>query len=267
MRRALWVVLVAVAVGGLAGWAAEDGFSGQIGADVEFLPALTTDLWLDLDWDLDGFGLCSLTEVSVLPAFVLSETLTASYALDGFRFRGVAGIDILPFAVGDLSLSVGTTVFDTGEDGFSFSADALFLVRVLPAFDLVLSLDLDAALGFLSLWGEFDFNILDLATAVLVGGEIQPLDVALEDGSLAGFLGAEATLIPAVDAWMWIDLLFRLGSVSVVSETQIALTPFGLTEQYFEVEVAFDGLTLHAWGGFTGDSVLFAGIGFTYDFP
>lgn len=266
--RVFLLLLLAVTAVGVGGLAAEsNGFSGTIGAEAVFLPDFSTDVWLNLGWSLDGFSFGSLTGVSVFPGFAVSETMTAGYSFGVFDFGGTVAIDVYPFAFGGFDLHAGVGLLDSAQDGFAVSADAALFSAIYPTFGAVLSLDVYASYGIFSLWADFDLDILSLAVDVLLGGEVRLLDLEMDSGGLTADLGASTLVLPAVDAQLWLDMALELGAVSVTSGTDFALTPFGLTQQRFEVEIGLDGLSVHAWVSFNGAGDLSAGIGGTYDFP
>jgi len=265
VKVVLLLLLWGVAAG-FGGSAAEsDGLSGTIGAEAMFLPGFSTDVWLDLDWDVDGFSIGSLTEVTVFPGFTATETLAVGYSFGPVDLRGTVTVDVYPFAFGGFDLYAGVGLI--AQDGVAISADVSLFSEIYPTFGGTLSLDVDASYGIFSLWGDFDLDIPGFEVSVLIGGEARVFDLDLDNGGLTADLGASTLVVPAVDAQMWLDMVLTLGAVTVTSETGFALTPFGLTEQRFEVEIGFDGLSVYAWGSFTGAGDLSAGIGGTYDFP
>jgi hypothetical protein len=256
------------AVSGFCGLAAEsDGLSGTIGAEAAFLPGFSADVWLDLDWNVDGFSIESLTEFTVFPALTAIETMTVEYSFGVFDLGGTVMIDVYPFAFVGLDLYAEARLLDIAQDGVTFSADAGLFSEIYPTFGNTLSFDVDASFGIFSLWGDFDLGIPGFGVSVLIGGEVRVLDLDLDNGGLTADLGASTFVLPAVDAQMWLDMAFTLGAVTVTSETDFTLTPFGLTQQWFEVEIGLDGLSVYVWASFTGAGDLSAGIGATYDFP
>ncbi len=267
-RRVVLLLSLAVAVAGFSGWAAEDaGLSGTVGVEAVLLPGFSTDVRLDLDWQVDGWSVGSAAEISVFPAFGASWTGSVDYSFGRFGLGGAVAVDVYPFAFGVFDLHADVSLLDLAEDGFELSADASLLSEIYPVFGNVLSLDVDASYGDFSLWSNFDLTVPAFGASVLVGGEVRLLDLDLDGGSLTAGLGASAVVVPALDAGMWFDAELDLGGVVVTSATDFALTPFGLTEQRFEVEIGFDGFSIYAWGSFTGAGDLTAGIGATYDFP
>ena len=266
--KVVLLLSLAVVAGGFGGLAAETGgLSGTVGAEAAFLPGFSTDVWLDLDWNVGGFNIGSLTEVTVLPGFNVGETLAVDHSLGPVDLGGTVMIDVYPFAFGGLDFYAGVGLFDVAQGVLAISADATLLSEVYPALNATLSLDVDASYGILSLWADFDLGIPGFGASVLIGGEIRAFDLDLDNGGLTADLGVSAFVVPAVDAWFWFDMALELGAVTVTAQTDFNLTPFGLTEQRFEVEVGFDGLSVYAWGSFTGAGDLSAGIGGTYDFP
>lgn len=266
--KVVLLLLLAGVVSGFCGLAAEsDGLSGTIGAEAAFLPGFSTDVWLDLDWDVDGFSLGALTEIFVFPVFAASETMTACYSFGPFDLGGTVMIGIYPFTFDGFDLHAEVGLLDIAQDGFAVTADAGLYSEIYPTFANTLSLDVDASYGIFSLWSGFDLDVPDFGMSILIGGEIRVLDLDLENGGLTADLGASTFVVPAVDAQMWLDVAFELGAVTVTSETDFTLTPFGLTQQRFEVEIGLDGFSVYAWVSFTGGGDLSAGIGGTYDFP
>jgi hypothetical protein len=266
--KVVLLLFLAGVVSGFCGLAAEsDGLSGTIGAEAAFLPGFSMDVWLDLDWNVDGFSIGSLTELTVLPGFTAGETITAWYSFGPFDLGGTVMIDVYPFAFGGLDLHAEVGLFDIAQDGVAISAGAGLYSEIYPTFANTLSLDVDASYGIFSLWGDFDLGIPDFGVSALIGGEVRVLDLDLDNGGLTADLGASTFVLPAVDALMWLDVAFTLGAVTVTSETDFTLTPFGLTEQRFEVEIGFDGFSVYVWASFNGAGDLSAGIGGTYDFP
>ncbi len=261
----LFVVVAAVGVGG---WADEEtGLSGAVGAELAFLPAFAGDLWVDLDWNLGGWSLGALTEIGFLPAFTARCTGTVEATLSVFDLRGTAIIDVVPFDFAGLNLFAGVGLLDMSGEGFAVAVDAGAVFEILPALDAGLSLDIDASYGIFTAWGAFDLGIPGFGTTVWAGAEIRALDLELEDGQLTVDLGASTFILPAGDTRLWLDVALRLGIITVTAETDFELNPFGLAQQRIEIEVGFDGLTLYAWGGFTGVGDLTAGVGGTYEFP
>ncbi len=267
-RGVLLLLSLVVAAAGFGGWAAEDGaLSGTVGVEAAFLPGFTGDVWLDLDWQVDGWSFGSLAEVSVFPGFGASWTGSVDYSFDQVDLGGTVMVDVYPFAFVGFDLYAGVGLLDVAQDGFELSADAGLLSEIYPVFGNTLSLDVDASYGIFSLWGDFDLAVPGFGVSVLLGGEVRVLDLDLDGGSLTADLGASAFVVPAIDAQLWFDVGLGLGGVVVSSETDFALTPFALTEQRFEIEIGFDGFTVYVWGSFTGAGDLSAGIGCTYDFP
>ena len=266
--KVVLLLFLAVAVVGFGGLADEsNGLSGTVGAEATFLPAFSTDVWLDLDWNVDGFSICSLTEVAVFPGFAVGETMTVGYSFGPADLGAIVMIDVYPFAFGGFDLYAGVGLLDIAQDGVAFSVDVGLYSEIYPTFGSTLSLDVDASYGIFSLWGDFDLDIPGFGTSVVIGGEVRVLDLDLDNGGLTADLGVSTGVVPAVDAQMWLDMALTLGAVTVKSETDFALTPFGLTQQRFEVEIGLDGLSINVWASFTGAGDLSAGIGGTYDFP
>ena len=266
--RVVLLLFLAGAVVGFSSLADEpNGFSGTVGIEAAFLLGFSTDLWLDLDWDVDGLSVGALTEISAFPVFAVGETMTVGYSFGPVDLGATVMIDVYPFAFGFFDLHAGVTLLDLAQDGVAFSADLGLVSEIFPTFGSTLSLDLDASYGVFSLWGDFDLDIPGFGTSVLVGGEVRILNVELDSGGLTTDLGASAFVVPAVDAQMWVDMALALGAVTVTSETDFTLTPFGLTQQRFEIEIGFDGLSIYVWMSFTGAGDLVTVIGGTYDFP
>ena len=269
VRRGVVLLLsLVVAAAGFGGWSAEDGgLSGTVGVEAAFLPGFSTDVWLDLDWQVDGWSFGSLAEVSVFPGFGVSWTGSVGYSFGRVDLGGTVAVDVYPFAFAGFDLYADVGLLDVAQDGFELSADAGLASEIYPVFGNTLSLDVDASYGIFSVWSDLDVAVPGFGVSVLFGGEVRVLDLDLDGGSLTADLGASAFVVPAIDAWLWFDVEFGLGGVTVTSETDFALTPFGLTEQRIEIEIGFDGLSIYAWGSFTGAGDLSAGIGATYDFP
>ncbi len=259
------VLLAAVAVG-FGGWATE-GLSGSVGAEATFLPGFATGVWLDLGWDIDGWSVGSTTWITVLPGFTTTETVTAGYTFGPVDLGGSATIGIYPLDFAGLDVYADVGLFDVDRDGFAVSADASLYSGIYPAFDTTLSLDVDASYGVFSLGADLDLGIPGFGLSVLLSGEVRVLDLVLEDGGLTADLGASAFVVPAGDARLWFNMELGLGAFTVTSETDFTLAPFGLAEQRIEIDIAFDGFSAYAWGSFTGDGDLSAGIGGAYDFP
>lgn len=266
--KVVLVLLLAAAAFGSSGLADEsNGLSGTVGAEAAFLPAFSTDVWLDLDWDVDGWGIGSLAEMTVFPGFAVNWTGSVEYVFDSVDLGGTVLIDIYPFAFGAFDVYAGVGILDFAQDEIAISADAGLYSEIYPTFGNTLSLDVDASYGILAVWGDLDLDIPGFEVSVLLGGEVLVLDLDLDDGGLTAYLGAATFVVPAVDAQMWLDMALELGAVTVTSESDFSLTPFGLTQQRFEVELGLDGLSVYAWLSFTGAGDLSAGIGGTYDFP
>ena len=266
--RGILLLSLALVAAGFVGTVAEDGgLSGTVGMEAEFLPGFSTEVWLDLDWDVDGWSFGNLTEVFVFPAFGVSWTGSVDYTVGPVDLGGTVMIDIYPFAFAGLDFTAGVGLLDVSQDGFAVSADASLLTELYPAFSSTLSLDVDVSYGIFSVWVDFDLTVPGFGVDLLIGGEVRVLDLDLEEGGLTADLGASTVVLPGTAAQLWFDMELTLGGIIVKSMTDFALTPFGLTEQRFEVEVGIDGVTIYAWAGFTGGGDLSAGIGGTYDFP
>ena len=259
---------LAVAAVGLGGWAAEGGgLSGTIGVEAALLPRFSTDVWLDLDGRLDGWSFGSLLEVSALPGVGVSWTGSIGTSFGPIDLGGTAEVDVYPFALGGFDLHAEVELLDVSQDGFEMSIGARLFSKVYPVFGNVLSLGVDASYGIFSLWADFDLTLPPFGVSVLLAGEVRLLDLDLEEGSLTADLGSSTFVVPALDAQLWFDVTFEFGDVVVTSETDFVLTPFGLTEQRFEVELGLDGLTIYAWGSLSGGGDLSAGVGGSYSFP
>ena len=197
----------------------------------------------------------------------MSWTGSVGYSFGRVDLGGTVAVDVYPFAFAGFDLYADVGLLDVAQDGLELSADAGLASEIYPVFGNTLSLDVDASYGIFSVWSDLDLAVPGFGVSVLFGGEVRVLDLDLDGGSLTADLGASAFVVPAIDAWLWFDVEFGLGGVTVTSETDFALTPFGLTEQRIEIEIGFDGLSIYAWGSFTGAGDLSAGIGATYDFP
>jgi len=276
---------------------ADDSLDIEIGAEAAILPDFTTDLWVALDWSLDGLSVGSTTTLTVFPAFAANETLTVEYSFGWAALGATADVDLYSFAFAGFDIYANAGFYDTafGEDGL-LSLDFGLSVPIFPAFALVVSVDLDASYWLLSLWSGVDFDILAQSIDAWIGAEIRLLDLVLDSGSLSIDWGSEMTAMPAFGADMWFDVSLILGDVTVTSQTDFALTPFApeqqqfdvsiglgevtmtsqtdfaltpfaLTQQRFDVELDIDGLSIYVWGGYSATADFFAGIGFTYDLP
>jgi hypothetical protein len=266
--KVVLVLFLAAAAFGFSGLAdASNGLSGTFGAEAMFLPGFSTDVWINLDWNMDGLSIGNRAEISVFPGFAVSWTGTVGYSFGPVDLRGTVMMDVYPFAFTGVEFYAVVGLFDIASDGFEASADASLFSAIYPAFGNTLSLDVDVSYGIFSLWGGLDLDIPSFGVSVLVGGEVRALDLDLNNGGLTVDLGASTLVVPAVDAQMWLDMTFTLGAVTVTSETDFTLTPFGLTQQRFEAKIGSNGLSVYVWGSFTGAGDLSAGIGGTYDFP
>ena len=247
---------------------AEDGLDIEIGAEATILPDFTSDLWVDLDWSLNGLSIGSTTTVTVFPAFVANETLVVEYGFGWASLGATTSVDLYPLAFVGFTVYADAGFYDTafGEDGL-LSLEFSLSVPILPAFALVVSMDLDASYWLLSLWSGVDFDILAPGIDGWIGAEIRLLDLALDNGSLTADWGSEMNAMPAFGADMWFDVTFGMGDVTLTSQTDFALTPFALTQQRFDIELDIDGLSIFVWGGYSTTLDFFAGIGFTYDLP
>ena len=258
------VVLATVGMVAVAG----DSLDIGIGAEATILPGFTADLWVDLDWSLDGLSVGSTTTLAVLPALEANETLVVEYSFGWASLGATSSLDIYPFAFAGFTLDADAVVLDTtfGDDG-SLSIDTGLWVPIFPTFGAVVSLDLDVSVWLLSLWSGIDFDILTQGVDAWIGGEIQLLDLVLDNGSLTAEWGSELDVLPAIDADMWFDASLGLGDVTVTSQTDFALTPFALTQQRFDIELDVDTLSIYVWAGYSSTVDFFAGFGFTYDLP
>ena len=276
---------------------AEDGLDITIGAEATILPDFAADLWVDLDWSLDGLSVDSTTTLVFFPDLTATETLTIEYGFGWASLGATATIDLYPFAFIGFDVYADVGLLDTtfGDDG-SLSLDAGLWMPIFPALEPVLSIDLDVSIWLLSLWSGVDFDILTQDIDALIGGEVQLLDLALDNGSLTAEWGAQMDVLPTFDAEMWFDVALgfadvtmtsrtdfgltplaaeqqqfdvelALGDVTVTSQTVFALTPFALTQQRFDISLDVDGLSVYVWGGYSTTLDFFAGIGFTYDLP
>ena len=276
---------------------AEDDLDIVIGAEAEILPDFTAELWVDLDWSLDGLSVGSTTTLTVLPDLEANETLTVEYTFGWASLGAITSVDLYPFAFIGFTIYADAELVDTtfGDDG-SLTLDAELWVPIFPALAPVVSMDLDVSIWLLSLWSGVDFDILAQGVDAWIGGEIRLLDLALDNGSLTADWGSLLDVMPAFDADMWFDASLGLGDVTVTSETDFALTPFAPEEQRFDVELAVgdvtvtsqtdlaltpfaldqqrfdveldaDGLLIYVWAGYSPAVDLFAGFGFTYDLP
>jgi len=266
--KAILLALGVVALIGGGVWAQQaNGLSGTVGIETDVLPAFTTELWVDLDWAVDGWTIGNRLDLDILPEFGASWMGSVDVTFAPVDLGLTAIVDIVPFDVVDLSFDAGIDLFEMTQDGFAASADAGLNVGILPGFDATASLDLDASYGVFSLWGDVDLTIPGFAVTTTVGGEARVLDLDLDDGSLIADLGASSQVIPDVDAQLWFDVAFDLRDLGVTSQTDIGLTPFELTQQRFDVELSVGPVTVYAWLGFDGAGELSGGLGGTYDFP
>lgn len=247
---------------------ADDTLDIEIGAEAVIVPDFASDLWVDLDWTLDGLSVGSTTTLRVFPDLEANETLVVEYSFGWASLGATTSVDLYPFAFVGFTVYADAGLLDTtfGDDG-SLSIDAGLWVPVFPAFAPVVSMDLDVSLWLLSLWSGVDFDILTQAVDAWIGGEIRLLDLVLDNGSLSIDWGSGLDVLPAFDADMWFDVSVNLGGVTVISQTDFALTPFALVQQRFDVSLDVDGFSIYAWVGYSPTIDFFAGIGFTYDLP
>jgi len=246
---------------------ADDGLDIEIGAEAAILPDFTADLWVDLDWSLNGLSVGSTTTLTVFPVLAVDEALAVEYSFGWASLGATADVDIYPFAFAGFDIYADATLLDTtfGDDGL-LSLDVGLLVPIFPAFAPVISMDLDASLWLLSAWSGVDFDILAPGVDALIGGEIRLLDLVLDNGSFTADWGSELDVLPAFNADMWFDVDLGLGDVTVTSQTDFALTPFALAQQRFDVEFDTDDLSVYAWAGYSPTVEFFAGIGFTFTY-
>ena len=247
---------------------ADGGLDIEIGAEATILPDFATDLWVDLDWSLDGLSVGSTTTLTVVPALEANEVLVVEYSFDGVSLGATADVDLYPFAFVGFDIYADARLLDTtfGDDGL-LSLDVGLLVPIFPAVAPVVSMDVDASVWLLSLWSSVDFDVLTQGIDAWVGGEIRLLDLGLDNGSLVADWGSEMAVLPALDAVMWFDATLGFGDVTMTSQTDLALTPFALTQQRFDIKLDIDGFSLYVWAGYSPTADFFAGIGFTYDLP
>jgi len=247
---------------------ADDGLDVEIGAEATILPDFAADLWVDLDWSLNGLSIGSATTLTVFPDFEANEVLTVEYSFGSAFVGATASVDLYPFAFVGFTVYAEAGLLDTtfGDDG-SLLLDVGLWVPILPAFAPVIYMDLDVSLWVLSLWSSVDFDILAQGVDAWIGGEIRLLDLVLDNGSLTADWGSELDVLPALDASMWFDVSLGMGDVTVTSQTDFALTPFALVQQRFDIELDIDGFSVYVWAGYSPTADLFAGIGFTYDLP
>lgn len=247
---------------------AENGLDIEIGVEAVILPDFATDLWVDLDWSLDGLSVGSTTTLTVLPALLANETLTVEYSFGWASLGATAGVDLYPLAFVGFDIYADVGLLDTtfGDDG-SLSLDAGLWVPIFPTLAPVVSMNVDVSVWLLSLWSGVDFDILTLDVDAWIGGEIRLLDLALDNGSLTADWGSELDVLPALDAIMWFDVSLGMGDVTLTSQTDFALTPFALVQQRFDISLNVDGLSIYVWAGYSPAADIFAGIGFVYDLP
>ena len=268
MRAGVILVLCVAAVTVGCAWAAEpEGLSGTVGVETDFLPGFATDVWLDLDWNVDGWSVGTLTELSLFPAFGAGWTGTVEYSFGAVDVGGALAVDVYPFDLVGLDAFAGVDLLDLTRDGLTTSVEASLLFEILPTLAGTLSLDADASYGGLSVWIDLGLGVPGFGVTVLGAGEVRVLDLDAGDGRLSAEVGASATVVPAFEASFWFDVTFELGAFEVTADTEFDLTPFGLAEQRIEVEARFDGLSVYAWGGFDGAGDVTAGAGARYDFP
>ena len=265
--RILVVCLAVLVVGFVASAAETDGLSGTVGVEAAFLPGFATDLWLELDGTFGELALESETVITLVPGFAATEELTVEISFGVFEVGGFLSLTLYPFSFDEWDLYAGIGLLDIAQDGFTASADARLTLGILPAFVATLSLDLDASYGIFTLWSDIDLAIPGFVFTVFLGAEARLLDLDVGEGWLTADLGAQSTVLPALDADLWFDVELTVGRFDIRSETDYVLTPFGLTEQRLELEIGFDGFSIYGWAGFTGAGDLTAGIGGTYDFP
>jgi hypothetical protein len=247
---------------------AEESLAIEIGAEAAILPAFTTDLWVDLDWDLDGLSVESMTTVAVVPAVTANEFLDIEYSFGWASMGATADVDLYPFDLVGFDVYVGVGLVDTtfGDDG-TLLVDAILWVTIFPAVTPGVLIDLDASFWLLTLWSDINFDILAQAVDASCGGEIQLLNQTHDNGSLTAYLGTQLAVLPAFNADMWLDVDLEFGDVALTSETDVALTPFALTQQRFEVSIDVNSFSVYVWGGYSPALDVLAGIGFTYDLP
>jgi len=263
--RVVVLLLLALGLAGYGGWAAD--LSGEIGAEATFVPGFTTDLWVDLDWDLDGWSLGSLAEFTFFPGVDLSWTGTVGSSFGWIDVGAILSIDIVPFDFSGFDVYAAVDLFDVERDRFTASAATELTLEIYPPFGATLELDLDAAYGILSAWGGVDLDILAFGLTSWIGAQVRLLDLELENGSLTADLGGWMFLIPLDNARFWLDLALSLGAVTVSAETDFNVVPFGLAQQQIEVEIGMEQLSIYVWESLTGGGDLTVGIGTVYELP
>ena len=77
---------------------AEDDLDIVIGAEAEILPDFAAELWVDLDWSLDGLSVGSSTTLGVFPDLEANETLTLEYTFGWASLGAITSVDLYPFA-------------------------------------------------------------------------------------------------------------------------------------------------------------------------
>ncbi|MFC2095925.1 hypothetical protein ACFLSW_05770 [Candidatus Bipolaricaulota bacterium] len=273
MRNAKLVCLLVVGIAAMLASvgmvaAADDGLDVEIGVEAEILPDFATDLWVDLDWSLDGLSVGSTTTLTVVPALAATEVLNIEYSFGSASLGATANVDLYPFAFAGFTLYADAGLLDTtfGDDG-SLSLDVGLWMPILPTFATIISMDIDVSIWLLSLWSGVDFDILTLGIDAWVGGEIRLLDLDFDDGYLTADWGSQMDVLPAFDADMWFDVSFGLGGITVASQTDFALTPFALALQRFDISLDTGNFSVYVWAGYSPTADIFAGIGFTYGLP
>jgi len=276
---------------------AEGDLDVTIGGESTILPNFTSDIWVAVDWSLDGLSIASTTALTVFPMLATDEILTVEYGFNGASLGATVFLSLYPFSFDGFTLFVDVPLVNAtfGDDG-ALSLDVGLWAPILPSVDVEISADLAVSIWIFSLWSNAGFDVLTQALDAQIGVEIQLLDLAFDNGDFAACWGAELDVLPALDAAMWfeaslslgdltiasltdfdlmpfapvnqrIDVEIIMGDIALSSRTDLALAPFGLTQQRFDISLDVDALSIYVWFAYFPTANYLATIGFTYDLP
>ena len=92
--------------------------SGELGADIDVLPALATTVWLDLSLSLGDLTADSKTSFEIIPGSTGTQVFTLTYSLESITFTGKTTFTLAPYGFDSQYFKINVTYDDLSVYGW-----------------------------------------------------------------------------------------------------------------------------------------------------